>query len=141
MVANPTSRSYFQCGKKKMLTSTFFHEKKNVPKSHRPRPAMVFLGRHTQGPCTLIKRAAAVSIEVLQVVLTETRILISVPFYFWWVSLYFWWVRCKPDAGASVDRRKRLGAFLLSEIFWPVAHHGMYEPNDAALYVALGHSS
>ena len=25
-------------------------------------------------------------------------------------SLYFWWVQCKPDAGASVDRRKRLGA-------------------------------
>ena len=42
---------------------------------------MVFLGRHTQGPCTLIRRAAAASIEVLQVVLTETRILFSVPFY------------------------------------------------------------
>ena len=50
-------------------------------------------------------------------------------------SLYFWWVRCKPDAGASVDRRKRLGAV---SIFWPVAHHGMYEPNDTRLYVALG---
>ena len=50
-------------------------------------------------------------------------------------------VRCIPDASASVDRRKRLGAFLKSEHFWPVVHHGMYEPNDVAFYVALGHSS
>ena len=66
MVVNSTSRSCFQCGKKNMLTSTFFQKIKNVPKSHRPRPAMVFLGRHPQGPCTLIRRAAAASIEVLE---------------------------------------------------------------------------
>ena len=47
-------------------------------------------------------------------------------------------VRCIPDAGAIVDRRKRLGAFLLSVQYACGAEHGMYKPIDALLYAAPG---
>ena len=58
-----------------------------------------------------------------------------------WVGALAAKVRCIPDAGASVDRRKRLGALQKSVLYPCGAPNAPSEPNDVPLYVALGQAS